>query len=354
MPRCTKTGVLAPTTILLSSIATIIIGILICLLAMRVESTFVVAPSLGTRNNLANLPTVNSHSRTHPRRRHDDDNGSRTSDNIYFNDNDNVATYMDESRRKLLMAAPSSALSVFLVWNSDARSASASTSTAPTTPSDIITFSPNDDSVGKQVNTASMISSQTQTSSSSSSSSSSSRGILCADTEESSRIAIFERVAPSVVYIDTFSEKRDVFSTNVLEVPVGSGSGFIWDTNGHIVTNFHVVQEAKSAQVAILTSGRGGAVAGGGGRSIIKPAYTSVRPGALGIDGSTVLPNYTRIVYKAKVIGVDPTKDIAVLKVDDAPMRELRPIEVGTSTGLRVGQGSLAIGNPFGLDHTLT
>ena len=69
--------------------------------------------------------------------------------------------------------------------------------------------------------------------------------------------------------------------------------------------------------------------------------------------GSTVLPDYTRTVYKAKVIGVDPMKDIAVLKVDNV-VGELRPIEVGTSTGLSVGQGSLAIGNPFGLDHTLT
>lgn len=63
---------------------------------------------------------------------------------------------------------------------------------------------------------------------------------------------------------------------------------------------------------------------------------------------------FTRTVYKAKVIGVDPAKDIAVLKVDDVPTKELCPIKVGTSTGLRVGQGSLAIGNPFGLDHTLT
>ncbi|KAL7528989.1 hypothetical protein ACHAWF_002792 [Thalassiosira exigua] len=169
---------------------------------------------------------------------------------------------------------------------------------------------------------------------------------LCADAEEESRIAIFERVAPSVVYIDTFSEKRDVFSTNVMEVPIGSGSGFIWDEDGHIVTNFHVVQEAKSAQVAILTSGTS--------KSSINPAFTSVRPGALGSDGSTFLNDFTRTVYKAKVVGVDPTKDIAVLKVDDVPVRELRPIEVGTSMGLRVGQGSLAIGNPFGLDHTLT
>ncbi|KAL3783822.1 hypothetical protein HJC23_005315 [Cyclotella cryptica] len=188
--------------------------------------------------------------------------------------------------------------------------------------------------------------------------------LLCADLEEENRIAIFERVAPSVVYIDTFAEKRDVFSTNVMEVPIGSGSGYIWDSEGHIVTNFHVVQEAKSAQVAILTASS--AVSGnallskqtGGGSSMDDPVnainpFTSVRPGALGSVGSTALNGFTRNVYKARVIGVDPTKDIAVLKVD-APINELRPIEVGTSQGLRVGQGSLAIGNPFGLDHTLT
>ncbi|KAL7486628.1 hypothetical protein ACHAW6_012228 [Cyclotella cf. meneghiniana] len=219
--------------------------------------------------------------------------------------------------------------------------------------------------------------------------------LLCADLEEENRIAIFERVAPSVVYIDTFAEKRDVFSTNVMEVPIGSGSGYIWDSEGHIVTNFHVVQEAKSAQVAILTSSSavgdnaflskktGGSSSMDDSLNAINP-FTSVRPGALGSVGSTALNGFTRNVYKARVIGVDPAKgessklsfvcsffilrrfqvimiinlchvttDIAVLKVD-APIDELRPIEVGTSQGLRVGQGSLAIGNPFGLDHTLT
>ena len=143
--------------------------------------------------------------------------------------------------------------------------------------------------------------------------------LLCADLEEENRIAIFERVAPSVVYIDTFVEKRDVFSTNVMEVPIGSGSGYIWDSEGHIVTNFHVIQEAKSAQVAILTSSS--AVSDnallskktGGGTSMddsvnaINP-FTSVRPGALGSVGSTALNGFTRNVYKARVIGVDPAK----------------------------------------------
>jgi S1-C subfamily serine protease len=65
------------------------------------------------------------------------------------------------------------------------------------------------------------------------------------------------------------------------------------------------------------------------------------------------LTSFSRKVYKAKVVGVDPGKDIAVLKID-APVFDLYPIEVGTSTGLKVGQSAYAIGNPFGLDHTLT
>ena len=182
-------------------------------------------------------------------------------------------------------------------------------------------------------------------------------GIL--DPQEKSRIEIFEKVAPSVVFIDTFTERKDVFTTNIMEVPLGTGSGFVWDKEGHIVTNFHVVRDAKFAQVAILT--KAGST---GAKPVTKLAnaqqttpqnpfeappveevlpYTSMRPSS----------ESSRSVYKAKVVGVDPSKDIAVLKVD-APQSELSPINVGTSTGLKVGQYSLAIGNPFGLDHTLT
>lgn len=334
------------TMILLVASATIIF----CLSSTTVESAFVVAPFFGA--NIRHLVPPSTNYLNQHRRHHDVvvDGSTMSPDEEYANNQTDEISMIsvDEHRRKLILGVAPSVLTILLTGDD---SASASTATADitrdTTDSSIVEAIENNNannillepSTPQQVNTA--ILSTTQQSSRG--------GTLCADSEETSRIAIFERVAPSVVYIDTFSEKRDVFSTNVLEVPVGSGSGFIWDTNGHIVTNFHVIQEAKSAQVAILTSGGAGA-----GGSVIKPAYTSVRPGALGLDGSTVLPNYTRIVYKAKVIGVDPTKDIAVLKVDDAPIRELRPIEVGTSTGLRVGQGSLAIGNPFGLDHTLT
>ena len=228
----------------------------------------------------------------------------------------------DNKRRKLLLSAPVAL--PFLLGSHDNASA------ASTIELEKINIQPpiTSPSSSQQVNTAIRA-----------------PNVICADSAEENRIAIFERVAPSVVYIDTFSQKTDVFSTNVLDVPLGSGSGFIWDTEGHIVTNFHVIQEAKSAQVAILTSGTS--------NSII-PAYTSARPGALGAKGSPQLKDFTRNVYNAKVVGIDPTKDIAVLKVEDVPIRELRPIEVGTSTGLRVGQGALAIGNPFGLDHTLT
>jgi hypothetical protein len=349
-------AVLAPSPTRRFAMAFLSVAIIILCLSAKSVSTFVIAPLPGARLNLAPTPTTTTIRR---RLRHDNDglssSSSTPSDEYYSSDRkDAIPTAsVDENRRKLILVAPS-ALSLLLL-NSEDASSTASASTTVTTDMDttmevmdnnanIIQMLDQPSSTPQQINTA--ISSST-------SASSRGGGVLCADVEEASRIAIFERVAPSVVYIDTFSEKRDVFSTNVLEVPVGSGSGFIWDKNGHIVTNFHVIQEAKSAQVAILTSGGGGASSS----TIIQPAYTSVRPGALGINGSTVLPNYTRVVYKAKVIGVDPTKDIAVLKVEDtdAPiLGDLRPIEVGTSTGLRVGQGSLAIGNPFGLDHTLT
>jgi S1-C subfamily serine protease len=151
--------------------------------------------------------------------------------------------------------------------------------------------------------------------------------------EEQKRIAIFQRAAPSVVFIDTYTERRDAFSTNAMDIPLGSGSGIVFDKEGHIVTNYHVVRNAQSAQVAILSDGK--QVSTGNKESSMRPSSSK------------------RTVYKATVVGVDPGKDIAVLKVD-APKGLLIPIELGTSSRLRVGEGSLAIGNPFGLDHTLT
>jgi len=166
---------------------------------------------------------------------------------------------------------------------------------------------------------------------------------ICED-PEAKIVGVFEKAAPSVVYIDTFTEQRDVFSPNVQEVPLGAGSGFVWDDKGHIVTNYHVVRSSRIAQIAILSR------AFADDPDDRKQINGNLRSSAKGI---TPLPNYRRNVYKARVIGVDPDKDIAVLKVD-APVFDLKSLNLGCSSTLRVGQKSLAIGNPFGLDHTLT
>jgi len=190
-------------------------------------------------------------------------------------------------------------------------------------------------------------------------------GTGCATDPEERRIEVFEKASPSVVFIDTFIEQRDAFSPNVMEVPTGAGSGFIWDDSGHIVTNYHVVRNSAKAQVAIIT--KSAPEDGVGTMSSPSPSKavrarakqgvgqdpaafrSSMRPNSQG----TGMAGYTRKIYNAKVVGVDPGKDIAVLKVD-AMVSDLSPIDIGESSGLRVGQGVLAIGNPFGLDHTLT
>ncbi len=137
------------------------------------------------------------------------------------------------------------------------------------------------------------------------------RGDLAAD--EQSTVQLFQKCAPSVVYITTLTVRRDVFSLNLLEIPQGTGSGFIWNDQGHVVTNFHVIQKADTARVTLA-------------------------------DHST---------WEARLVGVAPDKDLAVLKIN-APISRLYPIQVGTSQDLAVGQKVFAIGNPFGFDQTLT
>jgi len=130
---------------------------------------------------------------------------------------------------------------------------------------------------------------------------------------ESATIDLFEKSAPSVCYITTLSQRRDFWSRDISEIPSGSGSGFIWDNEGHIITNFHVIQKASSFKVTLA-------------------------------DQST---------WDAEIVGVEPNKDLAVLKIS-APKEKLKPIPLGQSSTLRVGQTVYAIGNPFGLDQTLT
>src|SRR5687768_4690504 len=129
---------------------------------------------------------------------------------------------------------------------------------------------------------------------------------------EEATIQLFERSAPSVVFITTTSQQQDYWSRNIYEIPAGTGSGFIWDSKGHVVTNYHVIQNAYRAKVTLS-------------------------------DGSA---------WDAEVVGIEPRKDIAVLKIKaDVP---LRPLPIASSDDLKVGQSVFAIGNPFGLDQTLT
>ncbi|MBA5875006.1 MAG: trypsin-like serine protease [Nitrospira sp. CR1.2] len=131
--------------------------------------------------------------------------------------------------------------------------------------------------------------------------------------EEQATIAVFDRAARSVVFIANTSMQRDPWSFNVFEVPQGSGTGFVWNRQGHIVTNYHVIYGADAITVTLAD----------------------------------------RTETKAKVVGADPDHDLAVLQIQ-APESALQPVTIGNSQALRVGQKVLAIGNPFGLDHTLT
>jgi S1-C subfamily serine protease len=131
--------------------------------------------------------------------------------------------------------------------------------------------------------------------------------------DERNTIRVFDRAAPSVVFIINKVLRRNIFTLDVSEIPQGSGSGFVWDSDGHIVTNYHVVQGANALTITFS-------------------------------DHST---------FDAEVVGVEPSKDLAVVKVE-APRGKLRPIPVGASGDLLVGQKVLAIGNPFGLDQSLS
>jgi S1-C subfamily serine protease len=137
------------------------------------------------------------------------------------------------------------------------------------------------------------------------------RGELAGD--ERATIDLFERSRNSVVFITTKQAVVDFWSRNVMSVPRGTGSGFIWDDAGHIVTNFHVIHGASEASIKL-------------------------------VDGRS---------FRASLVGVSPEHDIAVLKIGIG-FKGARPIPIGTSADLKVGQRVYAIGNPFGLDWTLT
>ncbi|WP_343346848.1 trypsin-like peptidase domain-containing protein [Sphingomicrobium sp. XHP0239] len=138
------------------------------------------------------------------------------------------------------------------------------------------------------------------------------RGDLGAD--ERSTIQLFQTARESVVAISTSESVRDFMSRNVMQVPRGSGSGFVWDERGHVITNWHVLEGASGAQVQLA-------------------------------DGRE---------FDAELVGASPAHDLAVLRIGGSAFASPARIPVGSSNDLQVGQAVFAIGNPFGLDWTLT
>jgi len=137
------------------------------------------------------------------------------------------------------------------------------------------------------------------------------RGELAQD--EKSTIELFKASGPSVVFITTLQRARDFRNRSGHDIPAGTGSGFLWDDAGHVVTNYHVIKDGTGADVT--------------------------------------LSNHE--TYSARLIGTAPAYDLALLKINTQASK-LRPIPIGTSADLQVGQKVFAIGNPFGLDQTLT
>jgi len=131
--------------------------------------------------------------------------------------------------------------------------------------------------------------------------------------EEKRDVEVFRRARASVVFITSLALRRSPLSFDVQQIPQGAGSGFVWDQDGHIVTNFHVTQQGDAFSVTLADQSE----------------------------------------WEAKVAGAAPDKDVAVLRIK-APREKLLPLVRGNSQGLVVGQRVLAVGNPFGLDHSLT
>ena len=131
--------------------------------------------------------------------------------------------------------------------------------------------------------------------------------------DEQNSIGVFKAASPATVFVTQVRLARD-FNMRPMEIPAGSGTGFIWDDKGHIVTNYHVVANARYVRVTLEN----------------------------------------QHTFPARLVGIDEKKDIAVLRID-APDEDLVPIRLPPAGyQIEVGQKTIAIGNPFGLDHTLT
>jgi S1-C subfamily serine protease len=136
---------------------------------------------------------------------------------------------------------------------------------------------------------------------------------------EKKQSIIFKKAVPSVCYISTeYNEMADKYNLNKEDLPKGVGTGFVWDKQGHIITNFHVINKVDNAIITIT-------------------------------DKHNVKKN-----YKAKLTGIDPDLDIAVLKIDVDKTDDLQVIKYNKNINPIIGEYTYAIGNPFGQDHSFT
>lgn len=131
---------------------------------------------------------------------------------------------------------------------------------------------------------------------------------------EESVMDLFDIASPSVVHVRNMGQLRNRFTLETMDIQRGEGTGFIWDDAGYVVTNFHVVEGGHKFSVTLA-------------------------------DGQSV---------EGEIVGTAPDHDLAVLKIDEIEPEDRPPLAIGTSEDLRVGQAVFAIGNPFGLDKTLT
>ena len=146
------------------------------------------------------------------------------------------------------------------------------------------------------------------------------------DALEQERIAVFKKSSPGVVNVDTLRIQRSGYA-GMSERMQGTGSGFVWDDKGHIVTNFHVVQDSLQVE----SNG-----------TVSKKPTAEIR-----------VTLADRTSWNARLVGIAPDNDLAVLQID-AATDKLKPLPVGSSSDLEVGQTVYAIGNPFGQSLTFT
>ena len=131
---------------------------------------------------------------------------------------------------------------------------------------------------------------------------------------EETTIKLFNAASPSVVHVFAAAPQRGIFQLEPMESAVQSGSGIVWDAAGHVITNYHVIRGAQRIRVRLPEDGE---------------------------------------FAEAAIVGAAPNYDIAVLRLD-SPRATLHPIAIGSSGDLQVGQAVFAIGNPYGLEQTLT